>query len=42
MILFIPQNIYNDCAELILRQFPSELDCLIKLASDNKIAEEKV
>ena len=37
-----PQNKYHDCAELILRQFPNELDCLVKLAGDKKVPEEQV
>ena len=39
---FISQNKYHECTELILRQFPNELDCLVKLAVDKKIPEEQV
>jgi len=36
------QNGYQECAEIILRQFPTELDCLISLSCSQKISEDKV
>ncbi|XP_065916670.1 E3 ubiquitin-protein ligase HACE1-like isoform X2 [Dysidea avara] len=33
-------NSYQECAELILRQFPTELDCLINLSCGQKISED--
>ena len=39
---YIFQNGYQECAELILRQFPTELDYLITLSCGQKISEDKV